>query len=57
MEHHLTNGEVGNSRNGYGKKTVTTETSRIKPDVARDRRSTFDPQHIAKSYRQFLVTA
>ena len=25
MDHHLANDEPGNSRNGYGKKTVTTE--------------------------------
>jgi putative transposase len=53
MDHHLANGEAGNSRNGYGKKTVTTETSRIELDVPRDRRSTFDPQLIAKYQRRF----
>jgi putative transposase len=53
LDHHLANGEAGNSRNGYGKKTVTTETSRIELDVPRDRRSTFDPQLIAKYQRRF----
>ena len=53
MDHHLANGEAGNSRNGYGKKTVTTETSRIELDVPRDRQSTFDPQLIAKYQRRF----
>jgi len=53
MDHHLANGESGNSRNGYGKKTVTTETSRIELDVPRDRQSTFDPQLIAKYQRRF----
>jgi len=53
MDHHLANGEAGNSRNGYGKKTVTTETSRIELDIPRDRRSTFDPQLIAKYQRRF----
>jgi len=53
MDHHLANDEAGNSRNGYGKKTVTTETSRIELDIPRDRRSTFDPQLIAKYQRRF----
>ena len=53
MDHHLGNGETGNSRNGYGKKTVTTETSRIELDIPRDRQSTFDPQLIAKYQRRF----
>lgn len=26
MDHHLAGDEAGNSRNGYGRKTVTTET-------------------------------
>ncbi len=29
MDHHLANGDGGNSRNGYGKKTVVTDTSRL----------------------------
>ena len=53
MDHHLGNGETGNSRNGYGKKTVVTDTSRIELDIPRDRQSTFDPQLIAKYQRRF----
>jgi putative transposase len=53
MDHHLTNGEAGNSRNGYGRKMVTTETSRIELEIPRDRQSTFDPQLIAKYQRRF----
>ena len=53
MDHHLANGEAGNSRNGYGKKTVVTDTARIELDVPRDRRSSFDPQLIAKYQRRF----
>ena len=53
MDHHLANGEAGNSRNGYGKKTVVTDTSRIELDVPRDRQSSFDPQLIAKYQRRF----
>ena len=41
IDHHLANGEAGNSRNGYGKKTVVTDTARIELDVPRDRQSTF----------------
>ena len=36
MDHHLANGEADNSRNGYGKKTVVTDTARIELDVPRD---------------------
>jgi putative transposase len=53
MDHHLANGEAGNSRNGYGKKTVTTETSRIELEIPRDRLANFDPQLIAKYQRRF----
>ena len=53
IEHHLANGEAGNSRNGYGKKTVVTDTARIELDVPRDRQSTFDPHLIAKYQRRF----
>jgi putative transposase len=53
MDHHLSTGEPGNSRNGYGKKTVTTDTARIELDIPRDRQSRFDPQLIAKYQRRF----
>src|SRR4051794_24052868 len=52
MDHHLGGEEDGNSRNGYGKKTVLTDTGRIDLEVPRDRRSTFDPQLIAKYQRR-----
>lgn len=53
MDHHLSTGAPGNSRNGYGKKTVTTDTARIELDIPRDRQSSFDPQLIAKYQRRF----
>src|SRR5919112_3051082 len=53
MDHHLGGGEVGNSRNGYGRKSVVTDTGKIDLEVPRDRRSTFDPQLIAKYQRRF----
>src|SRR5918994_832811 len=53
MDHHLGGEEDGNSRNGYGKKTVLTDTGRIELEVPRDRRSSFDPQLIAKYQRRF----
>src|ERR1035437_4126267 len=53
MDHHLAKADDGNSRNGYGKKTVVTDTSRIELDVPRDRQSSFDPQLIAKYQRRF----
>jgi len=54
MDHHLA-GEAGegNSRNGYGRKSVVTDTGRIALEVPRDRQATFDPQLIAKYQRRF----
>ena len=53
MDHHLAGDAGGNSRNGYGRKTVLTETGKIALEVPRDRQSTFDPQLIAKYQRRF----
>jgi putative transposase len=56
MDHHLETGEAdgrSNSRNGYGKKTVLTDTGRMGLEVPRDRLSSFDPQLIAKYQRRF----
>src|SRR4051794_12605440 len=54
MDHHLTgDGGAGNSRNGHGRKNVITDTGRIELEVPRDRRSSFDPQLIAKYQRRF----
>ena len=53
MDHHLAGEEAGNTRNGYGRKTVTTETGRIELAIPRDRQATFDPQLIAKYQRRF----
>jgi putative transposase len=54
MDHHLAgdNG-AGNTRNGYGRKSVLTETGKIELEVPRDRQATFDPQLIAKYQRRF----
>ena len=48
MDHHLGDDEGGNNRNGYGRKTVVTDTGKMDLDVPRDRQATFDPQLIAK---------
>ncbi len=54
LEHHLGAGEgAGNSRIGYGRKTVLTHTGKIEIEVPRYRRSTFDPQLIGKYQRRF----
>ncbi len=54
MDHHLGGEEgVGNSRNGYGRKTVTTDSGKFDLDVPRDRNSSFDPQLIGKYQRRF----
>lgn len=55
IDHHLANeAEDGrrNHRNGYSKKSVLTDTSRIAIEVPRDRAGTFDPQLIAKYQRR-----
>lgn len=53
MDHHLATGEAANSRNGYGRKSVVTDTGKIDLEIPRDRQSTFDPQLIAKYQRRF----
>ena len=52
IDHHLANGEAGNSRNGYGKKTVVTDTALDRAGCAEDRQSTFDPHLIAQYQRR-----
>jgi transposase-like protein len=54
MAHHLGSDEqTGNSRNGYGRKSVVTDSGKIEIDVPRDRQGSFDPQLIAKYQRRF----
>src|SRR5690606_28962862 len=54
MDHHLGGDDQGgNNRNGYGRKTVVTDTGKIAIDVPRDRQGSFDPQLIAKYQRRF----
>ena len=54
MDHHLSGeGGLENSRNGYGRKTVTTESGRLELAIPRDRQASFDPQLIAKYQRRF----
>src|ERR1044072_5806485 len=54
MDHHLgSDGQAANSRNGYGRKTVTTDSGKIDIEVPRDRQGSFDPQLIAKYQRRF----
>jgi putative transposase len=49
MVYHLVGaGGAGNSRNGYGRKSVVTDTGRMALEVPRDRQSSFDPLLIAK---------
>ena len=43
----------GNHRNGYGKKTVMTDSGQVELEIPRDRRGTFEPQLIAKYQRCF----
>ena len=41
MDHHLAGeDEAGNGRNGYGRKTVLTDTGKLELEIPRDRRAT-----------------
>ena len=54
MDHHLSGEDgAGNTRNGYGRKTVMTDTGKMSIGVPRDRQASFDPQLIAKYQRRF----
>jgi putative transposase len=56
MDHHLNEEAaqgVSNRRNGFGKKTVLTDTGRMSLEIPRDRAASFDPQLIAKYQRRF----
>ena len=58
MDHHLDSEAAegrANSRNGYGRKTVLTETGKLPSAVPRDRQATFEPQLIAKYRRRLPV--
>lgn len=58
MDHHLEHDEqAGNNSNGYGRKTVVTDTGKIEVEVPRDRAGSFDPQLIAKYQRRASCTA
>jgi putative transposase len=53
LDHHLADDESGNRRNGYGRKTVLTDTGSVELAIPRDRTATFDPQLIGKYQRRF----
>ena len=54
LDHHLAGeGGTGNGRNGYGRKTVVTDTGKLDLQIPRDRQASFDPQLIAKYQRRF----
>jgi putative transposase len=54
MDHHLDQeSEASNTRNGYGRKSVLTDTGKIDLEIPRDRLATFDPQLIARYQRRF----
>ncbi|ABQ28864.1 IS256 family transposase [Acidiphilium cryptum] len=54
MDYHLSDeAEAENSRNGYGRKSVSTGTGKIEIAIPRDRAGSFDPQLIAKYQRRF----
>jgi putative transposase len=44
MDHHLSGEDgAGNTRNGYGRKTVITDTGKMAIDIPRDRQSSLRP--------------
>src|ERR1700739_1330370 len=56
MDHHLGGGpeqDAGNHRNGYGSKTVITDTGKLELNIPRDRHGRFDPVLIGKYRRRF----
>jgi putative transposase len=56
MDHHLGNAveeDTGNHRNGYGSKTVITDTGKLALAIPRDRHGRFDPVLIGKYRRRF----
>ncbi|MCP6429020.1 transposase, partial [Klebsiella pneumoniae] len=48
QKHDLSGNNSGNSRNGYGKKTLQTELGETELRVPRDRNGTFAPQVVEK---------
>jgi transposase-like protein len=58
MDHHLAGEDgAGNSRNGYGRKTVTIATGKLEIDVPRDRHSSFDPHQPAWTLAEIGIIA
>ena len=53
MEHHLASeAGAGTSRNGYGRKTVMTDSGPLALDIPRDRDASFEPRLVAKHQRR-----
>ena len=56
MDHHLgseAEADAGNHRNGYGNKTVLTDSGKPELTIPRDRHGRFDPVLIGKYRRRF----
>src|SRR5580704_12992733 len=56
MDHHLVTAaaeEAGNHRNGYGAKTVLTDTGKLELSIPRDRHGRFEPVLIGQYRRRF----
>jgi putative transposase len=56
LDHHLgsaTEEDSGNHRNGYGSKTVITDTGKLELSIPRDRHGRFDPVLIGRYRRRF----
>jgi putative transposase len=56
LDHHLGSAaeqESGNHRNGYGNKTVITDSGKLELSIPRDRQGRFDPVLIGKYRRRF----
>lgn len=46
--------DVGNSRNGYSKKTIQTEDGQFELKTPRDRNNNFEPEIVKKKQRRFV---
>ena len=54
MDHHLSGGgALGNSRGGYGRKTVLTDAGKLDIEAPRGRQARLEPQLIGKYQRRF----
>jgi len=55
LEHHISNSEESNRKNGKGSKTIKTGAGSFELNASRDRAGTFEPQLIKKNQTQLTT--